>query len=414
MDRVPFVNSQRDRDRAVIMNVVRNFGPVSRVEIHRLTKLRTSTISLLTKELIDEGRITAAGLSDNPTGRKQVLLKLREEQGFVLAFEFDADNVVAAVLDLRPGIRALIREKTNSSDGTTGVLEQLKACGRTALEQANVRRDQLLGIGVGDVGLVNRKTRVSVMTSQFEFWRNVPIGNVLEREFGAVVELENATRCRGNAERMLGSGASSDDMIYVEYGAGIGAAIVTGGRLLEGVRTSAGEFGHTRVVEHGPPCQCGSFGCVEAVASATALAARFRAVYREGSHSRAVELAGGDPNKVTGWHVMAASREGDKISSAIVEEMARHLGIGLANMVNLLDPALIVLDQRLSVCGTGFLDQLMRTIRLQALSHLTADLEIRFGTLGDEAGVLGAALLVVEQLFAIPDLKPPRFMIETV
>ena len=100
-------------------------------------------------------------------------------------------------------------------------------------------------------------------------------------------------------------------MIYVEYGAGIGSAIVTDGRMLEGFRTSAGEFGHTRVVENGPPCQCGSFGCVEAVASASAVAARFRAVYRDGSQSKAVELAGGNPADVSGWHVLAASREGD-------------------------------------------------------------------------------------------------------
>jgi N-acetylglucosamine repressor len=226
------VTSQRDRDKAVILNVLRNFGPISRVEIHRLTHLRHSVISSLTKELISEGKVAEAGASDNRLGRKQTLLRLNTDSGVVLAIEFDAENVVAAVVDLNPRICSLVKEPTDLGNGREGLLHQLLECSQKALSQGNVSDRPLIGIGIADVGLVNRRDGVSVMTSQVEFWRNVPLARIFEEKFGVAVVLENATRCRAIAERLLGSGESADDMVYVEYGAGIGAAMFVGGRLL--------------------------------------------------------------------------------------------------------------------------------------------------------------------------------------
>ncbi len=408
-----FVSTQRERDKAVILNVVRNFGPVSQVEIHRLTHLRTSTISQLTKELLQGGHLQVSGRSDNPTGRKQVLLKVNEEQGFLLGIEFDSDLVVAGVMDLVPKIRGLVKEPTRRDGGVEGLIQQLIACGKRALAEAGVPLRRLRGIGLADVGLVNRRTGMTIVSSQLDFWRDVPLARRFEDAFEAPALLDNATRCRGNAERLLGAGESAEDLIYIEYGAGIGSAIFSNGRVIEGHRTSAGEFGHTRVTPTGPACKCGSFGCLEAVAGSPALANRFREIIREGGSSLALSLVpGGDPALVTGWDVLKASRAGDKVCLLIVEEMARHLATGIGNLVNLLDPARIVLDQRLEVCGPDFLEQLRRAIRLQALTHLTDDLVLCYGSLGEEAGVLGAGLLSLEELFAIPELKPPRFLVE--
>ncbi|WP_321475529.1 ROK family protein [uncultured Paludibaculum sp.] len=407
-----YVNTQKERDAGVILNVVRNFGPLSRVEIHRLTGLRTSAISQLTKELLSERRLEVAGLSDNPTGRKQVLLRVNQEQGFLLGIEFDSETVVAGVMDLAPHIRGLVREPTRLDGGESALIDQLKRCARKALAEAGVSARSLRGIGIADVGLVNRSQGISVLSSQLDFWRNVPLVNIFEDAFHVPAFVENATRCRGNAERLLGAGESNDDMIYIEYGAGIGSALFSGGRVIEGRRTSAGEFGHTRVSMANVACKCGSFGCLEAVAGSPALAHRFREIIREGGSSLALSRTGGDPLRVTGWDVLEAARAGDKVCLSISEEMCRYLAIGLANLVNLLDPARIVLDQRLEICGAGFLDQIQRTVRLQALSHLTEDLVICFGSLGDTAGVLGAGLLSLEELFTIPELKTPQHLRE--
>jgi predicted NBD/HSP70 family sugar kinase len=186
-------------------------------------------------------------------------------------------------------------------------------------------------------------------------------------------------------------------MFYIEYGRGIGAGIVVGGKVLEGHRRSSGEFGHTHVIENGPACTCGSFGCLEAIAGASALEAKVRKAIQEGATSRLMELVDGDLNKITPWAALKAASMGDKTCDMIVEEIGKYLGLGVANLVNLFNPKLIVLDERLELAGPVLLEQIIRIVKRQA---------------GAEAGVLGAGLLVVEKLFEIPALKPPRFMIE--
>lgn len=225
-----YVTSQWERDRGVILNVIRSFGPVSRVEIHRLTQLRLSTISQITKELLADSVLLDDGLWDNPTGRKQILLRINPAGGYILGLEFDADEVTTAVLDLVPEIQSLSKETTFRDGGVEGLVAQLKAAARRALETAGISAGQLRGIGIADVGPVNRRSGVSLMSSQMEFWRNVPLRRIFEEEFGVPIFLDNATRCRGNAERLVGAGDRSDDMVYVEYGAGIGSAIFSGGR----------------------------------------------------------------------------------------------------------------------------------------------------------------------------------------
>lgn len=409
---MPWVTSQRDRDKAVILHVLRHFGPVSRSEIHDLTDLRHSTVSQLTKELVTEGKVIEAGPSDNPMGRKQTLLRLNPDYGVILALEFDSENAVAAVLDLSMGIRAMVKEPIYAERGLEAMVEQLVGCTRKVL-QDQPQNLPLLGIGIADVGLVDRRTGVSVMTSQLDFWRNVPLAKRFGDEFGVPVILENATRCRAIAERVLGSGASTDDMVYVEYGAGIGSAIFAKGNILDGHLSIAGEIGHTHLMEGGPGCKCGSLGCLEALAGLAAIEDRFRSIYVEGSSPIILELTNGDPSKATGWMVMEAASKGDKICSVIIEQMARYLGLALSNLVNLLNPELIILDRRLEICGPAFLDQVRRMVRLQALSYATEHLDIRFGKLLDDAGVLGAGMLVLNDLLAIPELKPPRFLINS-
>ena len=407
-----YARTKIERDKAEIQAVIRKFGPLSRAEIHELTHLRRTTISQLVAELLDEGKLLPAGHANNPLGRKQIRLRSSEEWGFVIGIDFGPDFVVAAVMDLRPRIRTAVKEVTNLEGGIDGLVRQLLSCTRQAIKQSRVEASSILGIGIGDPGLVNSREGVTVMSSQIEFWRQVPLKHIFEDEFGVPCLLGDNTRMKTMAERVLGAGEMADEMLYVEYGVGIGAGIVVGGKILEGRRRSAGEFGHTHVIENGPACTCGSFGCLEAIAGATALRARVCKAIQEGAASKVMDLVDGDPNKITPWAALRAASMGDKTCGMIVEEIGKYLGLGVANLVNLFNPRLIVLDQRLESGGPALLEQIIRIVRLQALTYATDDLTFRLGTLGAEAGILGAGLLVLEKLFEIPALKPPRFMME--
>jgi predicted NBD/HSP70 family sugar kinase len=408
-----YVSTMRELDKAVVLDVVRRFGPLSRVEIHNLTHLRPATISVLIRELIGEEKVQEAGLSDNPTGRKQILLRFNEDLGVIVAVDFDVEAVTAAMLNCHPAIRGpVLSEETNLKEGVDGLLRQIFTCVRKVITQSGVDPASILGIGVGDPGVVDPREGRSVISSTIDFWQDIPVRTRFEEEFGIPCVVENSSRNKTMAERMLGAGGRSDDMIFLEYGRGVGAGIISGGHTLRGSGWAAGEFGHTHLVRNGPPCRCGSFGCVEAVTSIGVLETQMKQAISQGGYSQCLALAGGDIDRITGWHVLAAAQQGDKMSVAFVEELGTNLGLGLASLVNLFNPELIVLDKRLSLASGLLLDQISRTVRRQALAYSTEHLQFRFGTLDGEAGLLGAGLTVLNALFEVPALKPPRFLLD--
>lgn len=407
------VATKGQRDKHVIEAVVRRFGPLSRSEIHDYTDLQQSEISRLVRELLDARRLVEAGRGENPMGRKQVMLELNQDHRFILGVGFDDETVIASVMNLIPRIKREVREPTRLDGGSDGLVDQLIGCGRRALEKAGVAQKDLAGVGVAGSGLVDSRRGTFLMSSTVEVLKDVPLQRLFEEAFGAPVVIENLTRAKTVGERRLGAGGMAEDMILVEYGrTGIGAGIVMNGKLMHGSGCAAGEFGHTHIMSDGPACRCGSFGCLEAVAGASALEARIRKAIFEGSGSEALAMAGGDAAAITGWMVFEAASRGDKTCAALTEQIGTYLGLGLANLVNLFNPSVLVVDQRLRLAGEGLLDQIIRVVKRQALQHATENLLIRFGELGNEAIVLGVGSIVLERHFEIPVLKPPRFMIE--
>lgn len=408
------ITVKTQRDKLVVEAVVRRFGPLSRSDVHEFTDLQQSEISRLVRELLNEHRLLEAGRADNPLGRKQVLLRFNEDHQFVAGVGFDDESVLASVMNLYPRAKSEVREPTELKRGAAGLVEQLVSCTRKALEEAGVSANTLVGIGIAGSGLVDSRRGDFLMSSTVEFLKDVPLERIFEDEFGVPTVLENLTRAKTVSERRLGAGEMAEDMIFVEYGrTGIGAGVVINGNLVHGSGFAAGEFGHTHMTNGGPACKCGSFGCLEAVAGAAALEGRMRRAIAEGSGSEVLSAAGGDPARITGWMVLEAARNGDKASAALVEQVGTYLGLGLANLVNLFNPSVLVIDQRLKLAGDGMLELLRRVVNRQALRHATRNLAIRFGKLGHEAVVLGVGSIVLEKHFEIPALKLPRFMIES-
>jgi N-acetylglucosamine repressor len=408
------VNNKAERDKHVIEALVRRFGPLSRVRIHELTSLRPTTITNIVRQLLRERRLVEAGHADNPLGRKQTLLQLNGEHGFVLGLEFDEERIVAGVLDVQLRCRALLREPTDLGGGSKGLLNQLRTCAIQVMHKAKIKRDALLGMGIADPGLVDSRRGITTMSSTIEFWKQVPLRQVFEDEFKIPTVVEGKTRAKTVAERMLGAGGKCDNLIYVDYGAGIGAGIIVDGHLLYGEDCAVGEFGHTHVSVDGPACKCGSIGCLEAVAGTAAVVARIRKALFEGARSQVLQLAGGNIERITAWMVLQAAKAGDKICTNIVTELANKLGFGIANLINLFNPAIVVLDKRLEMAGDLILNQIIQVVKRQALGNAVERLSVTFGKLDDEPGLAGIALMVLDRHFEIPAFRPPRFMIEPV
>ena len=253
-------------------------------------------------------------------------------------------------------------------------------------------------IGVGVPGLVTRDG-VLRAAPNLDGVADFAIAELLTARLGADVHVDNDATCATVAEWLLGAGRSegdtvTSDMVLVTLGTGIGGGIVANGALVRGRNGFAGEIGHMVIDPSGPPCPCGRRGCWERYASGSGLAMLAREAATGHRLHHVVRHAGGDPQAVRGEHVQAAARDGDPEALAVIDDFARWVGIGLANLTNALDPELFVLGGGLAAASDLYLEPIRRWFEEQLYqAHLRSIPRIEFARFGPLAGAIGAALL---------------------
>jgi glucokinase len=261
---------------------------------------------------------------------------------------------------------------------------------------ANVMDRAVTAIGVGAAGLVDVRSGTIVFSPNFT-WRRVPIATRLVERFGLPVTVDNDATAGAWAEACLGASRGSDESLFVGVGTGIGGGIVTGGRLLRGAHGFAGEIGHLIVEPGGPECGCGNRGCWEQVASGQALEREGARAIAEDPGSAFAVLAGGEGAEVRGELVAAGARDGDPAAVRIVREIGRRLGEGIAGLVNILDPALVVVGGGVAEIGDPLFDPLREAYHASVEGRRDRpDVPIVPAALGNDAGAIGAAMIARE------------------
>jgi glucokinase len=295
-------------------------------------------------------------------------------------------KVLGVAVDPADPATILAEDRVPTPDGGAGLVEVL-------LELAASLAPRPAAIGVGVPGLVDRAGTLH-MGPHLRRVQDVPLATLLAERSGVRTVVDNDANCHAQAEHLAGAAQGFDEALVITLGTGIGAGIVTGGRLLHGANGFAGEPGHMVVDPNGPPCPCGKRGCWERFASGSGLGRLARDAAEGGRLDAAMALAGGDPEAVRGEHVTATARSGDAESKAVLAAFAGWIALGLANLVNVLDPAVIVI-------GGGLVDA--ADLLLPDVQHRFADLvmagerrpmvPIVPARLGHRAGAIGAALL---------------------
>ena len=261
---------------------------------------------------------------------------------------------------------------------------------------AAVMDGSVAAIGVGAAGLVDVADGI-LLSSPNLSWRDVHLGEELHARFGLPVTVDNDATAAAWAESRIGASAGHRDSLFVGVGTGIGGGIIAGGRLLRGSRGLAGEIGHMIVEPDGPRCGCGNRGCWEQVASGLAIERAGQRAARDEPNSELGRIAGGDPARVTGEAVAAAANEGDTASIAILAEVGRRLGEGIAGLVNVLDPEIVVVGGGAATAGDVLLEPVRAAYR-DAVEGVDVrrDVPIVPAALGNDAGAIGAAMLASE------------------
>jgi glucokinase len=314
-----------------------------------------------------------------------------------LGVDLGGTNARAAVVDAVTGEIVAAHKEPLHERSPERVVEVVKNAIVAAARAGGVDPRAVGAVGVGVAGQCLGATGV-VLNAPNLGWRDVPFGELLGKAIGAPVRIANDLSVAAWGERRFGAAKGIDDVVLVFVGTGVGSGLILGGRLHEGAQGVAGEFGHVKVrparsATAPRRCGCGQLGCLEAYTSGVNVAARVREEIAAGAKTSILDLAGGDPARVNTSLVDAAYRAGDPYARALWDEVAELLGTAIAGLVTVLNPARLILGGGV-LLGSQSLDQLVRRSFDVAVSvSATKGLTVEHAWLGDDAGVVGAAVL---------------------
>jgi len=382
-----------------ILNTIREYGPISRVKIAKSLKLSSATITKYINGLIQAGIVKEDGWEPSKGGRMPVLLRIAPEAMYAIGVDLGGANLRVVVVNLENNIVAKITKKTNADEGRDKVFRRVIDTIHEAIEHSKIEKEKIKGIGIGISGLIDHQRGVSLYCPNIEGWENVPVKRLVEEEFAVDTSVEDSSRAMALAEHWSGVARGIDNFIFVNVGVGIGCAIFIHGKLYRGIGGIAGEFGHITIDEAGPRCNCGNYGCLETLASGPAISRRARQAIEEGVVSLIEKLAEGKLEDITPEIVVEATKRGDKLAFNIMEKTGEYLGIGIADMINIFNPELIVIGAGVSQAGDILLKPLKRTVKARALELSSSMTNIKVSQLGNNGGALGAAIMVLKDIF---------------
>lgn len=391
--------------RQTIIDLLLANGELSRVDLAHLTRFSKPTVSSVVAELIAEGIIRETGHGDSTGGRPPMMLRLGSSRKLIAGVEIDSQLCQIALVDLDGRVLDSIELPVTSTEiaAFTHLIHE-------GIAQLLARHDSssLIGCGVAVPGLIDPGgERVSYAGTLN--WSDVPLKGALEDALNVPTMITN----RGNAAALgtmwLQGRDKLEDLIYIYLGTGVGGGIIIGRKLLLGATHGAGEVGHISVEPNGPLCRCGNYGCLETLVSGPAIEMRTRARIKEGFPTILTErVASSNLESLTTKMVAQAALQNDALALEILAETARYLGIAIANMINILNPQIIVLGGPVSRWGDLLIDAVRQEVRKRAFFVLSQDVQIVGAEDEGIAVALGAAALVIhaaDDLFAIPGVE---------
>jgi glucokinase len=319
---------------------------------------------------------------------------LTTRQRYILGIDLGGTNIAAGALT-EDGQQhfAMHSEPTRAELGAAGVMERMARLSERVIAETcaatGATRAQFVGVGIGAPGPLDREHGIVVVAPNLG-WKQVPLRDTISAALDLPAALDNDANCATLGEWWCGAARGKRLVIGVTIGTGIGGGLLVDGQLFHGASDVAGEVGHMTIDSTGRRCSCGNYGCLEAYASGTAIAERAREALAGGGQSRLAELVGDDLSCITAQTVFDAARLGDAVALEVVRETARFLGTGLANLLNIFNPDVIVIAGGVTQAGNALFEPLRQEVRRRAFRAAVDACEIVPGTLPGTAGVVGA------------------------
>lgn len=400
--------TEREKRNLAILEILRRFGPVTRPEISRALGLNIVTVSNYIEEFINKNLVFEKEFDVSEGGRRPVLLDINPDSGLVIGVGVNLLNIVATVVDFKGRVStrsSLERRHLGVKDIINCIIEVIS----TTLKKTKNSQSRIKGIGIGIAGIVNKKDgslrwpeKVGNSWDYASIY--VPLKNIIEKEFSLPVTIENDATSACFGEQWLDLEPGIKNLIYMF--SGVGCGIMINGEIYTGSSGSAGEVSIYNPKDESPfSCSAGNpcflkrwdidFGLPRE-------AREIAAGTKESKHSaaRIIELADNKPDDISLKHIFHAGRENDPLASELLDRAAKQFGIKVAYLVNLLNPEVVVVGGGLEQAGERFLNVVKSTVDAWAFEEMSSRVRIVYSTLGENAVSLGAASLVMRQVFS--------------
>jgi glucokinase-like ROK family protein len=385
---------------AAVLAAIRGSRGMTQPLLTQQVGLGRSVVAARIAELETAGLVVNAGVGPSTGGRAPRQLRLRAEAGVVVGVGIGATGMEIGIADLSGRLIERVEEPIDIADGPDVVLGRAEVLVDELLAR-NAEGRRVWGVGVGVPGPVEFATGLPVAPPIMPGWDGYPIRDRLSRRYSAATWVDNDVNLLALGELRSNPAASAaEDLIYVKIGTGIGAGLVSGGRLHRGTNGCAGDIGHVAVAEaENVICRCGNAGCLEALAGGAALAREGRRLAETGGSAVMADMLAAT-GRLTARDVTAAAERGDAAARALLSRAGRLVGTTLATLVSFYNPSLVVLGGGVASAGDHVLAAIRESVYRRSLPLATRTLRIEPSALGEREGLAGAVHLVVDELFS--------------
>jgi len=305
----------------------------------------------------------------------------------VIGVDLGATNAKVGLVDAEGRVVRRCVLPTEPRKGPEATAERIARAALDLIRQVGVRAADIRGAGIGTPGAVDAERGVVVFWPNVPSWRGVPIRRLFEQRLGLPCVVENDGNAAALAEHWMGAGRGLSYLVLLTLGTGIGGGIVLDGRLWRGASGAAGELGHMSIDPSGPRCACGGRGCLQAYASAPAMVSRMRQALASGVPS----VLAGREGELTAELIHRAAVGGDRAARRNICQTGRYLGVGVSNLMHLLNPQAIVFSGGVTAAGTMLLNAIEEEVARRTLEASRRGVKLGFSALADDAGIIGAA-----------------------
>ena len=391
----------RKLNTAVLLDALRRFAPLSRADLAARTGLNRSTVSIIVNNLIEEGFVQETDFQNSKIGRPGMLLELNPKGGFAVGVEIGVDFISVILTDFTANVLWEQHITSDPAEDQIRILDRASEMTQKAIDAGIQQGLRPLGIGIGVPGLVDIHQGKLILAPNLH-WTNVPLRLMWSQRFDMPIFIENEANAAALGEYCFGAALGVDSFIYLSAGIGLGGGIIINGKLFRGSSGYAGEVGHMTVDPEGELCSCGRRGCWETQVGPRAVLHRVSKTLETGVSSAICDMIQDDLERITFESVVKAAKQDDPVALHALQEVGENLGKGVANLVNIFNPELIVLGGALNLASTILMPIVERVVSENALPPACEDLRVVASAHGIDACVMGAAALVLEDILREP------------